>query len=108
MPPRLSPRTLLVAGVVLLVASLVVELALSLVMQDMLGNAQSPAEAWTHYAVSAALTWVPQIARLVGAGLVVGAFVVRALAPAEADEEPALAPGLRGGADAAPGDAGRD
>lgn len=91
MPPRLSPRGLLLAGVVLLAGALLVGLVPVLLTTAVpaASGAASPG-----LVASSVLAWVQQVALLVGAGLVAAAFAVRAAAPgddvrASAPEQPA-------------------
>ncbi|MFS0705814.1 hypothetical protein AB6N23_14975 [Cellulomonas sp. 179-A 9B4 NHS] len=76
MPPRLSSRSLLLAGVGLLVAALLVGVLTTLLVPALPGSPVG------HVAFSVT-SWLQQVALLVGAALVAVAFAVRALSPAD-------------------------
>lgn len=78
MPPRLTPRTLLLAGAGLLVAALLLGLLSPLLLPALPGSAL---EAQAGLALHSAVAWLQQVALLVGSALVAVAFAVRALAP---------------------------
>lgn len=82
MPPRLSPSALLLTGVVLLVGGLALGLLAVEVVTTPPAPMAAPAGEVLRWTASAVLVWVPETLQLVGAALVAGAFVVRALRPA--------------------------
>ncbi|MFC8192920.1 hypothetical protein ACFUMH_14775 [Cellulomonas sp. NPDC057328] len=90
MPPRLSPRSLLRAGVGLLVAALLVGVLTTLLAPTLPGSQVG-------HVVFSVTSWLQQVALLVGAALVAVAFGVRALPPA--DDPRATAPGQPAGRD---------
>lgn len=80
MPPRLPARTLLLVGAGLLAASVLLTFLVTPLVPALSG---SPSESQAWQVLLGVVQWVQQIALLVGAGLVAGSFVVRALGPQE-------------------------
>ncbi|MFS0705813.1 hypothetical protein AB6N23_14970 [Cellulomonas sp. 179-A 9B4 NHS] len=102
MPLRLSPLGLLLRGIALLVVAVVLDVLLLDLVTARAASLWGPLDDYLRWAAAAALLRLPTVLQLVGAGLVAGAFVVRALQPAPAGVVP-VAGAEAARTDAAPG-----
>lgn len=91
MPFRPSPLGLLVRGVALLVVAVLLDVLLLDLVTARVASVWGPLDDYLRWVAAASLLRLPLVLQLVGAGLVAGAFVVRALQPPHDGVEKAAA-----------------